>query len=149
VTAPTALDRLHKKTRRVAERHLAGDEHVVTVFVGRSKQALVVTDRQILIVKAGSMAGAGSSLKAKVASFSFANIAAINVHTGPGMAALEVVSAGSERSPKPKLRTAYQQPNWLPCRAAMGESPLIGELRAYVRSDGRSQSARAALSDLT
>src|ERR1700690_2908334 len=84
VTEPTALDRLHKKTRKVAERNLAGDEHVVTVVKGRSKQAMVVTDRQLLIIKAGSMAGVG--FRAKATTFSLEDIAAINVHTGPGIA---------------------------------------------------------------
>jgi hypothetical protein len=141
----SALDRLHKKARRAAESHLASDEHVITIFAGRSKQAMIVTDRQILIVKAGLLAGAGLGVKA--ASFSFENIAAINVHSGPGIAALEIVVAGSERPGKPDLRAAYQLPNWLPCHAPVGSSPLIGELRAYVQSGGRSRSARAALSD--
>jgi hypothetical protein len=145
VTGPSALDRLHKKTRRVAERNLAGDEHVVTVLKGRSKQAMVVTDRQILIIKGGSMAGVG--FRTKVTSFSFASIAAIHVHTGPGIAALEVVVVDSERARKPNLAGAYQKRNWLPCHPPMGDSPLIAELRAFVRSDGRSQSARAALSE--
>jgi hypothetical protein len=144
VNGPTALDRLHKKTRRTAEKNLAADERVVTVFEGRSKQALVVTDRKILIVKAGPMAGAG--FRTKAASFPFEEIAAINVHTGPGIAALEVVAVGEERKRKSDLRAAYQRPNWLPCHPPMGDSPLIGELRSFVRSGGHSQSARAALS---
>jgi hypothetical protein len=141
----SALDRLHKKTRRAAETMLASDEEVITVFGGRSKHAMIVTDRQILIVKPGVMAGA--ALGAKTASFSFEDIAAINVHTGPGIAALEVVVAGSQPSGKPDLRAAYQLPNWLPCPRSVGDSPLIGELRTYVQSGGRAPSARAALSD--
>jgi hypothetical protein len=141
----SALDDLHKKTRRAAESKLAGDEEIVTILAGRSKQALIVTDRQILIVKPGLAAGA--ALGAKAAGFAFPSIIAINVHTGPGLAALEVVVAGYEPSRKPDLRAAYQLPNWLPCHKSVGGSPLIGELRTYVQSGGRARSARAALSD--
>jgi hypothetical protein len=142
VTGTTSLDRLYKKTRRAAERNLAADEHVVAVLRGRSKQAMVVTDRQILIVTAGMNAG----FRATAASFSFEDIAAINLHTGRGVAALEVVKAGSKPAIKSNLRAAYKRPNWLPCHRYMGDSPLVGELRSFVRSGGRSQSARAALS---
>jgi hypothetical protein len=141
----SALERLHKKTRLAAETKLGSDEEVITIFSGRSKQALIVTDRQVLIVKPGSMAGA--ALGAKATSFPFQSITRINLHTGPGFAALEVVAADYPASDKPDLRAAYQLPNWLACHRSMGESPLIGELRTYVRSGGQSQPARTALSD--
>jgi hypothetical protein len=140
----SALDQLHKKARGLAERHLAGDEEVVAVLPGRSKQAMIVTDQRILVVKPGLMAGAW--LGPKAASFPLATITAINVHTGRGVAALELVIAGSPTTAKPDLTTAYQLPNWLPCHSSLGSSPLIRELRAYVQSDGRSRSARAELS---
>jgi len=124
---------------------LATDEHVITIFAGRAKQAMIVTDRQIVIVKSGMLAGAG--LGARTTCFSLESITAINLHTGPRIAALEVVVAGSRAKDKPNLQAAYQLPNWLPCDPSVGSSPLIGELRAYVRSGGRAQSPRAALSD--
>jgi hypothetical protein len=139
----SALDRLHKKTRLAAETKLADGEEVITAFEGRSKQALIVTDRQILIVKPGWLAGA--ALGANVASFSLDSITAIHVHTGPGIAALEVVVAGHTRSAKSDLRAAYQSPNWLPCHRSIANSPLIAELRAFVQSGGSARSARAAL----
>jgi hypothetical protein len=138
------LDRLPKRARRAAEANLDDDEHIVTVIEGRSRQALILTDRKVLIVKSGWIAG--TTFGAKFAALSFAEIAAINVHTGPGIVALEVVKAGSKRPKRADLRAALQQPNWLPCHRGMGESPVIAELRAFVRSEGRSQSARAALS---
>ena len=137
------LDQLPKKARGLAESQLAEGEDVITILAGRSKQAMVVTDRQILIVKTGFMAGA--ALNAKAASFPLGRIAGINVHTGPGFAAIEVVVAGRPATARPDLRAAYQLPNWLPCQSSLGRSPLIGELRTYVQSGGRSRSARAAL----
>jgi hypothetical protein len=139
-----ALDQLHKKAKRLAERQLADDEEVITVVPGRSKQAMIVTDRRILMLKPGIMAGAW--LGPKAASFPLTTITKINLHTGPGIAALELVIAGSQPRGKADLTTAYQLPNWLPCRSSLGTSPVIGELRAYVQSDGRSRSARAELS---
>ena len=141
MTAP--LDRLHRKARALAERQLDGDEEVVTAVPGRSKQAMVVTDRRILMLKPGLMAGAW--LGPKAASFPLSTINAINVHTGPRIAALELVVIGSEAPAKADLTTAFQSPNWLPCQASVGSSPMIGELRAFVESNGRSRSARAEL----
>jgi hypothetical protein len=140
----SSLDQLHKKARRLAQRQLADDEVVVTVIPGRAKQAMIVTDQRILMVKPGLMSGAW--LGPKAASFPLAAITTINVHTGPGIAALELVTAAHPTQAKSNLRTAYQTPNWLPCRASVGGSPVIRELRAYVQSDGRSRSARAELS---
>jgi hypothetical protein len=137
----SALDQLSKRTRSRAENNLSDDEEIITVLVGRSKQAMVVTNRQLLIVKSGLMAGA--ALGGKAGSFPLAAITAINVHTGRGVAALEVVPAGQETSIKPDLRSAFQLSNWLPCQPSLASSAVIGELRAYVKSDGRSRTARA------
>jgi hypothetical protein len=139
----SALDLLHKKARGLAERVLADDEEVVTVVPGRAKQAMVVTDRRVLMVKPGLLSGAW--LGPKAASFPLATITTINVHTGPGMVVLELVIAGKPAETKPDLTTAYQLPNWLPCHASLSDSPVLGELRAYVQSDGRSRAARAEL----
>lgn len=140
----SSLDQLHKKARTLAEGQLGDDEEVVAVIPGRSKQAMIVTDRRIVMVKPGILAGAW--LGPKTASFPLAAITTINLHTGRGIAALELVLAGNPIKAKPELITAFQLPNWLPCHSSLGSSPVIGELRAYVQSDGRSRSARAELS---
>ncbi len=142
----SALDQLHKKARGLAERQLDAGEVIVVVVPGRSKQAMIVTDRRILMVKPGLLSGAW--LGPKAASFSLAAVTTINLHTGRGVAALELVTAGKASAKKPDLTTAFQLPNWLPCHASIASSPLISELRAYVQSDGRSRSARAELSAL-
>jgi hypothetical protein len=51
------------------------------------------------------------------------------------MGALELVIAGRPREAKADLTTAFQSPNWLPCRPSVSGSPLIGQLRSYIRSD--------------
>jgi hypothetical protein len=140
----SSLDQLHKKARTLAEGQLGDDEEVVAVIPGRSKQAMIVTDRRIVMVKPGILAGAW--LGPKTASFPLVAITTINLHTGRGIAALELVIAGNPMTAKPDLNTAFQLPNWLPCHASLGSSPVIRELRTYVQSDGRSRSARAELS---
>jgi len=143
MSGQTALDMLHKKARRLAQGQLADDEQILVVVPGRSKQAMVVTDRRLLVLKPGLMSGVW--LGKKAASFPLEEIRTINVHTGRGIVALEVVAVGSPPHAKPDLTTAFQLPNWLPCYPGVGESPLIAELRSYVESDGRSRTARAEL----
>jgi hypothetical protein len=137
------IDHLHKKARKLAEGALGSDEDLVAVIPGRSKQAMIVSDRRILMVKPGILSGAW--LGPKVASFALPAITTINVHAGRGMGALELVIAGRPSDGKADVTTAFQAANWLPCHPSVSSSPLIGELRAYVQSDGESRSARAQL----
>jgi hypothetical protein len=137
------IEELDKKARKLVARTLDDDEELVAVIRGRSKQAMIVTGRRIITVKPGLLAGAW--LGPKAAAFPLTEITTINVHTGRGMGALEVVIAGRPREAKPDLTTAFQSPNWLPCHPSVSGSPLIGELRSYIQSDGQSRSARAEL----
>jgi hypothetical protein len=137
------LAELDKKARKLGERTLEADEELVAVIRGRSKQAMIVTGRRIIIVKPGLLAGAW--LGPKATTFPLTEITTVNVHTGRGMGALELVIAGRPREAKPDLTTAFQSPSWLPCHPSVSGSPLIAELRSYIQSDGQSRSARAEL----
>lgn len=137
------VDRLHKKARKLAESALGDHEKLVAIIPGRSKQAMIVTEQRIVLVKPGVLAGAW--LGPKVASFALTQISTLNVHAGPGMGALELVIAGQPGTSKPELITAFQLPNWLPCHPQVSTSPAMAQLRAYIQSDGRSRSARAEL----
>jgi hypothetical protein len=137
------IDELEKKARKLAKRALGDGEELVAVIRGRSKQAMLVTDRRIVMVKPGLMAGPW--LGPKAAAFALTEITTVNVHAGRGVGALELVTAGHRREAKADLRTAFQSPNWLPCHPSVSGSPLIGELRSYIQSDGQSRSARAEL----
>jgi hypothetical protein len=137
------IDELDKKARKLAERALGDSEQLVAVIRGRSKQAMIVTDQRIVMVKPGLLAGAW--LGPKVAAFPLTEITTVNTHSGRGMGALELVVADRPREAKADLTTAFQSPRWLPCDPSVSGSPLIGELRAYIQSDGRSHSARAEL----
>jgi hypothetical protein len=139
------IDQLHKKARKATDRMLGPDEDVITVVLGRSGQALIITDTRILVIKPGMMAGAGRG--AKASSYPHDQLASINVYTGPGVAAVELVPMGQQPSRETDLRASYQLPNWLPCDKATAASTQIAELRTFVQSGGRSRSARAALAD--
>ena len=133
------IEELDKKARKLAERTLGDSEQLVAVIRGRSRQAMIVTDRRIIMVKPGLLAGAW--LGPKAAAFPLTEITTVNVHAGRGMGALELVIAGRPREAKADLTTAFQSPTWLPCHPSVSGSPLIGELRSYIHSDGRSRSA--------
>jgi hypothetical protein len=137
------IEELHKKARKLAERALGDDEQVVAVIRGRSRQAMIVTDRRIVMVKPGLLAGPW--LGAKAAAFALTEITTVNVHAGRGMGALELVIAGRAREAKADLTTAFQSPTWLPCHPSVSDSPLISELRSYIQSDGQSRSASTEL----
>jgi hypothetical protein len=139
---PVDLAQLHKRVRRVLDEVLTPEETVVALVRGKSRQVLVVTDARLVVVKPGMMAGAG--LAAKWGSFPFDQIAAVNVYNGPGVSAIELLPRGQQPG-RADLRAAYHEPNWLPCDKTVAASPLIGELRTFVLSGGRSRSARAAL----
>jgi hypothetical protein len=141
--AKADLDQLHKRLRDAAENLLSDEEEVITVFPGKSKQALILTDRRVLIVKAGAMAGA--TLRVKGSSFEFEDIGAVNVYNGPRLTAIELVKKGEDPPKRPDLRAAYQWTNWLPCDKEIGSGARVAELRAFIDSGGRSRSARAAL----
>lgn len=142
MSRPT-IDQLHQKARKLARAALGEDEELVAVIPGRSKQAMLVTDRRILMLKPGILAGAW--LGPKAAAFPLTAITTINVHTGRGLGALELVITGNQKDLKPDLTTAFQAPNWLPCQPSVSGSSLIAELRTYVQTDGQSPSARAQL----
>jgi hypothetical protein len=95
------------------------------------------------MVKPRLLAGAWRGPKA--AAFALTEITTVKVHAGRGMGALELVIAGRARDAKAELTTAFQSPNWLPCHPSVSRSPLIGELRSYVQSNGQSRSAYAEL----
>jgi hypothetical protein len=137
------IEELDKKARKLAERTLGDGEQVVAVIRGRSRQAMIVTDRRIIMVKPGLLAGPW--LGAKAAAFALTEITTVNVHAGRGMGALELVIAGRAREAKADLTTAFQSPTWLPCHPSVSNSPLIGELRSYIHSDGQSRSAYTEL----
>jgi hypothetical protein len=88
----SALDVISQKARKHIEPHLAPDENVLIVLVGGSNQSLVALDNRLMIVKPGFMAGA--TLGAKVTSFPYRDISALEVNTHMLTAVVEVIAPG-------------------------------------------------------
>jgi hypothetical protein len=88
----SALNVVPAKTRKHVDTHLGPDENVLVALVGTSGQALVALDDRLLIVKPGYMAGA--TFGAKVTSFPYRDISAIEVNTTWMSGVIEVIVPG-------------------------------------------------------
>lgn len=127
---------LHKKTCAILAKQLTADEQVITVLEGRAKQALVVTNQRLLLIKPGFMAGA--TLGANVTSFAFATVNGINAHVSMGGGVIEIVSSGHQAFRQTGgghdfNKASYELPNCLPCDRNVAQSSVIAELRTYVQ----------------
>ncbi len=88
----SALDAVPAKARKHVLSHIHADEQVHIALVGSSSQVLIALDDRLLIVKPGMMAGA--TFGAKVATFPYSNISAIEVNTTMMSGVIEVISSG-------------------------------------------------------
>ncbi len=65
---------------------------MISQCVGASGQTLVLTDRKVLIIKSGMMAG--STFGAKVSSFDYRSISSVEVKMGPMSGAFQISGGG-------------------------------------------------------
>jgi hypothetical protein len=79
-TMTPTIDELDKKARKLAERALGDGDELVANIRARSKQAMIVTDRRIVMVKPG-LPGRGVA-GPKAAAFPLTEITTVNVHAG-------------------------------------------------------------------
>ena len=89
----TALNVLPPKTAKFAVEHIGSEEAVHVVLVGGGSQALIALDERLIIVKPGLMAGA--SFGARVTSFAYRDISAVEVNTGMMNGVIEVITSGA------------------------------------------------------
>jgi len=71
---------LHAKAVEAVEQALAPDESVQLVVHGLSNQAIVATDRRVLVFKKGFMAGA--SFGSELTSWTYRSLVGVQIHTG-------------------------------------------------------------------
>lgn len=88
----SALQALPPKTAKHAVEHIGADETAHVVLIGGGSQALIALDERLIIVKPGFMAGA--SFGARVTSFAYRDIAALEVNTGMMNGVIEVITSG-------------------------------------------------------
>src|SRR5437899_2701414 len=86
------LSKLPKAALKHLEPQLHEGENVIGFIMGGSNQALVALDHRLIIVKPGMMAGA--TFGAKVTSFEYRDISAIEVNKKLTTAVIEVMAPG-------------------------------------------------------
>lgn len=126
------------KTRKHAEAHLGPDENVLIALVGSNGQALLALDDRLVIVKPGYMAGA--TFGAKVTSFPYRDISAIEVNTTWMSGVIEVIVPGYDgRKPtsywsNDKDKDPFKISNCLPIpkKAASAWQPHLDAIRQKI-----------------
>ena len=111
------LSALNGKTQKLLQGHLAPGESVQICLVGNSSQALIATDRRLMVAKAGIMAGA--TFGGTVTSFNFGDVNGIEVQTHITTAVIEVITAGYQNREvsywsSDKKSDPYKLPNCVP-----------------------------------
>ncbi len=110
------MHKLGKKEEARLKESLLPGEKSICQCVGPSGQSLVLTDRKVLIIKTGFMAGA--SLGAKVTSFDYKNITSVEVKMGPLAGAFQISAGGIQASDKgywgQGKDDAYKSPHMVP-----------------------------------
>jgi len=134
----------NKEQAQLAQTLLPGAK-VLSQCVGLKGQALVVTDRKVLIIKTGWMAG--STLGAKVTTFDYRTITSAEVRTGPLMGAFSLSSGGIQQRDRTYWDVnspdgAYKSPDAVPISKA--QAPDFQMAAALIRELAASESARLA-----
>lgn len=129
---------------------LTPGEKVLSQCVGVKGQTLVVTDRKVLIIKTGWMAG--SALGAKVTAFDYRTITSVEIRTGPVMGALSISSGGVRQVDRTywdvnSPNGAFKSPDAIPI--AKIQAPDFQKAAALIRELAASGSARSASPQLT
>ncbi len=127
-------------------------EKVLSQCVGMKGQSLVVTDKKVMIIKTGWMAG--SSFGAKATTFDFRTITSVEVRTGPITGAFSLSAGGVSQKDRTywgqQGNDAYKSPDAIPIAKAQAPefqraAALIRELAA--RSLGSQQQAAPVAPD--
>jgi len=128
------------QTQEIARGHIAAGETVLVVLVGASKQALVALEDRLIIIKPGMMAGA--SFGARVTTFPYRDIVALEVNTGMRNGVVEVIAAGYQGTKGVKYWSSepdtdpFQISNCLPAakKAIASWQPKLESIRESIHA---------------
>jgi hypothetical protein len=135
------MHKLGKKEEARLKESLVPGEKVICQCVGPSGQSLVLTDRKVLIIKTGFMAG--SSFGGKVTSFDYKNITSVEVRMSPLAGAFQLSAGGIQASDKgywgQGKDDAYKSPHMVPVlRRSQGDFQKAANLiRSMAAEAGR------------
>jgi hypothetical protein len=87
-----AMEPLGKKESEALRRHLARDEKILGQVIGSFNQAIVATDRKVMVLKSGIMAG--QTFGIKETSFDYRLIVGVEVKSGFAQGEFQIISAG-------------------------------------------------------
>ena len=146
------LSSLHRKSRKYLEPQLRDGESIIGIIKGGGEQALVALDHRLIIVKPGMMAG--STFGARVTSFEYRDISAIEVNTKLATAIIEVMAPGYQGTRSTSYwdtsnksgNSAWQISNCLPLsrKAADAALPIINLIRERIQTDRHPSTAVGA-----
>jgi DnaJ domain len=145
------LDVLSTKTRKHVDPQLRDGEEVIAVIKGDFDQAIIALEARLVIVKPGWMAG--TTFGAKVTSFDYRSITAIEVNKKMMTAVIEVIAAGYQGVQDTSwwttngAQSASATSNCLPLgrTAADTAEPAIAHIRKRIaRAHGASTSQPSA-----
>jgi hypothetical protein len=140
------MDRLNGREARLLRQNMSFGERVIAQCVGSWGQAAIATDRKVLIIKCGWLAGA--FLGGKVTTFFYPNITGVEVRVGILTGVFQIVAAGqsgNERQFFGKDRDdAFKAPNCVPFDRS--QQAQFNRLAALIRelSAGRNVDAPPA-----
>jgi hypothetical protein len=138
-----------KEKAQLAQTLLPG-EKVLSQCVGMKGQTLVVTDRKVLIIKTGWMAG--TAFGAKVTAFDYRTITSVEVRTGPLTGAISISSGGVAQRDRTYWDVnspdgAYASPDAIPILKA--QAPDFQKAAALIRELAATGSTHIASSQFT
>src|SRR5690348_11125853 len=97
-TLAELLDKLNRKTRKLADETLAPGEQVRVVVAGASSQALIATDQRLVILKAGMMSG--NAFGGNATSLNYPDVTGIEVRTKVMSAWIEILAPSFQGAEK-------------------------------------------------
>ena len=86
------MDTLKNRESKALEQNLSNNEKVLSIYVGIYKQAVILTDIKILIIKGGFMTG--QTFGVKVISYNYNTITSVEVKKGVMTGVFEVATGG-------------------------------------------------------
>jgi hypothetical protein len=136
--SPSRLDLVPEKARRHLEPQLRDGEEVMAIINGLSSQAIVAFRTRLFVVKPGFMAGA--AFGARVTSFDYRNITAIELNKKMTTAVIEVIAAGYQGVNATSVwsskegRDPYKLSNCLPLMRETADQaePVLADIRELI-----------------
>lgn len=126
-------DNLGKREAKLLNQNLISDERVISTCVGSYGQAVVLTNKKVLIIKCGIFAG--QTFGGKVSTYNYDTITSVEVRIGLSLGVFEIATGGVQGYEKSVWGSgnndAYKAPNCVPFRKR--QSKGFQNIANYIR----------------